>query len=135
MGTIILSIVLLFSGCIDSDVPTDKPIILSKDNPTFDLVITSDTSEVTWTINGKSRTDDLSGDANKAHYLLEFKNLSIGNHVLKAEDSDDIDEWQIQVVGTEEEQRQLGQLNQSEDDGHYPTWEEQMKAANEKNKK
>lgn len=132
--TIILSIVLLLSGCIESDVPQDQPIILSKDNPSFDLVITSDTRMVTWTIDGKSRTDDLSGDANKAHYLLEFKNLSIGNHVLRAEDSDDIAEWQIQVIGTEEEQRQLVQLNQNKDDGHYPTWEEQIKAA-EKNKK
>ncbi len=131
IGTIILSIVLLFSGCIDSDVPTDKPIVLSKDNPTFNVTIKSDNTKVTWTFDGTARTDDLRGDINTANYLLEYKNIPVGNHVLRVEDSDGNLEWQVQVIGTQEEQ--VGNGIQTSD-GHYPTWEEQNRIANQKKK-
>lgn len=129
--TIILSIV-LFSGCVNSDIPTDKPIVLSKDNPSFDVIVRSDNSKLTWTIDNKSRTDDLSGDINTAHYLLEYKDIPVGNHILKAEDSENGLEWEVQVIGTPEEQAQNGIKENS--DGHYPTWEEQIRIANEKKK-
>lgn len=133
IGTILLSIALLFSGCLNSDTPRDQPIILSKDSQTFDVVVRTDSSKVTWTLDGnQSRTDQTPEGSRTAHYLLEYKNIPVGNHVLKVEDSDTDLEWQIQVNGTSEEQAKNGVQN---GDGHYPTWEEQQKAANEKNKK
>ncbi len=125
IATIILSVVLFFSGCISSDVPTDTPIVLSKDNPSYDVVIRSDNSKVTWTFDDKSRVDEIPEGAKTAHFLLEYKDIPIGNHVLKVEDSDNNLEWQVQVVSAvkEEQQKQGGRLVNA--DGHNPTWEEQ----------
>ncbi len=131
--TIILSVVLLFSGCISSDVPTDTPIVLSKDNPSYDVVVRSDNSKVTWTFDDKTRVDEIPKGGKTAHFLLEYKDIPIGNHVLKVEDSDNDLEWQVQVLAVKEEQQSQnsGLIN---DDGHYPTWEEQQAAAQKKAK-
>lgn len=133
---IILSIVLLISGCISSDIPTDKPIVINKDNPTFNVVVKSSSSKVTWTLDGGSpRTDNIGGDNRTTSYLLEYKNIPVGSHTLKVEDDDEIRTWTIDVQGTKEEQAQYnGQQSAGNGSGsHYPTWEEQIEEAKRNN--
>lgn len=101
LSLITMTLILIFSffcGCLDSDTPTDQPIILDASSPTRDVDLRSDCDTVQWFIDDNFvREDAVPESGGPIYFTLERNNYGIGDHILKAVDRDSEIVWTFTV--------------------------------------